>query len=161
MEICQYCFEEKDPTNPYFSLTEIDLAAKHNCTIRKNFAIAKYEIVKISDIEWKHEKKGQMVGSADTLQEIVSMANCLEAYDEPALVPVELCDSCKRRKRDKFGDMNHDLIDIFGGEPQLYEKLRKKYPLDLKGINDIMLPTLFMQEFVDLIKFCIDKNIRI
>lgn len=68
-KICEHEFEQEDPTNRGYSLTEYDLYADLGMAIRKNLKTGKFEIIKIKDNEV------QYTGNIDT---IVKIANSLE-----------------------------------------------------------------------------------
>lgn len=86
-KICEHEFEAKDPENPDYSMTEYDLYAKLDMTIRKNHKSGRYEIVRISDKELINE---------GTLGEMVAVANNLEGADNTEIG----CDNiiCSGRK---------------------------------------------------------------
>ena len=71
--ICEHEFEQEDPNNRGYSMTEYDLYARLGLTLRKNLRFNEYELVSI---------KNNIVHYAfKTLQEAVSHANELEGSD--------------------------------------------------------------------------------
>ena len=70
--ICEHEFEQEDSQNKGYSMTEYDLYAKLDMTIRKNLRGNIYEIVRISS--------GDIIFSG-TLEEVVRKANELEGEE--------------------------------------------------------------------------------
>ena len=68
--VCEHEFEQEDPNNPGFSMTEYDLYAKLGMTLRKNLKFNEYELAKIST--------GVAQLGFKTLQEAIAKANELE-----------------------------------------------------------------------------------
>lgn len=68
--VCEHEFEQGDPKNEGYSMTEYDLYARLNLTIRKNSKRNVYEIVGIKDKEVRY--------SSPDLKTIVGIANKLE-----------------------------------------------------------------------------------
>lgn len=65
-------FEQPDPKNPDYSMTEYDLYAKLGLSIRKNIKLGRYEIFKL---------KSKDVVFSGTLQDVVTEANRLEGSE--------------------------------------------------------------------------------
>jgi len=86
--ICPHDFEQEDPRNPGYSLTEFDLAARLGLTIRKNFKAGTYEIVAIAT--------GIVHYSYGTLEEVVHAANELERAN---YIEVNCGPLCPARRR--------------------------------------------------------------
>ena len=72
IKLCDHNFEVRDPEKPDYSLIEIDLQAKLNSSIRKNFVTDQYEIFKIDT---------DVVMFRGTLVEVVAEANRLEGAE--------------------------------------------------------------------------------
>ncbi len=68
--VCEHEFEQEDPNNRGFSMTEYDLYAKLGMTLRKNLKFNEYELAKIST--------GVAQFGFKTLQEAIAKANELE-----------------------------------------------------------------------------------
>ena len=68
--VCEHEFEQEDPNNPGFSMTEYDLYAKLGMTLRKNLKFNEYELAKIST--------GVTQFGFKTLQEAIAKVNELE-----------------------------------------------------------------------------------
>lgn len=68
-QISEQEFEEKDPNNSDYSMTEYDLYARLNMTLVKNHKLNRFEILNISD------RSVQFFG---TFEEMVEKANELE-----------------------------------------------------------------------------------
>lgn len=86
--ICEHMFEDKDPRNPKYSMTEYDLHAKLGMAIRKNHASGCFEIFEISTREMLY---------SGTLRQMVNTANELEGEENTHIS----CDNspCNGRKR--------------------------------------------------------------
>lgn len=69
--ICEHIFQDTDPKDPRYSLTEYDLYAKLDKTIRKNHVAGMYEIVSIREVP-------RVVWFRGGLEYIVNIANRLE-----------------------------------------------------------------------------------
>ena len=69
--VCEHEFEQEDPRNEGYSMTEYDLYARLGLTIRKNLRKDIYEIVGIKDKEVRY--------SSLDLKTIVRIANKLES----------------------------------------------------------------------------------
>ena len=68
--VCEHEFQQEDPNNKGYSMTEYDLYARLGLTLRKNLRFNEYELATI---------KGGFVHHAfKTLQEAVAKANELE-----------------------------------------------------------------------------------
>lgn len=68
-KICEHEFEQEDPKQPGYSMTEFDLAARLGLTIRRNLKTRDFEICTIKD---------KLVAYRGSLPWIVKMANQLE-----------------------------------------------------------------------------------
>ena len=87
IKLCDHNFEVRDPERPDYSLIEIDLAARLNFSIRKNFDTDQYEIFNIST---------DVVVFSGTLTEVVAEANRLEGAEN---IEVSICQDCTTGKK--------------------------------------------------------------
>ncbi len=71
--ICEHEFEQEDPHNLGYSITEFDLAARVNMSLRKNLREGLYEIVSL--------ETGDVCHAYRTLEDAVRKANELERSD--------------------------------------------------------------------------------
>lgn len=71
--ICEHEFDQEDPNNRGYSMTEYDLYAKLGLTLRKNLKFNEYELAKTST--------GIAQFGFKTLQEAVAYANQLEGSE--------------------------------------------------------------------------------
>ncbi len=71
--ICEHEFEQEDPNNPGYSITEFDLVDRLNMSLRKNLKEGVYEIVS-SDT-------GDVLFAYERLPDAASKANELEGTD--------------------------------------------------------------------------------
>ena len=71
--VCEHEFEQEDPNNPGFSMTEYDLYAKLGLTLRRNLKFNEYELVSI--------KYNVVHYAFKTLQEAIAKANELEGTE--------------------------------------------------------------------------------
>lgn len=85
--VCDHNFEVRDPVKPDYSLIEIDLQARLNSSIRKNFATDQYEIFNIDT---------DAVIFKGTLVAVVAEANRLEGAEN---IKVLLCRDCMTGKK--------------------------------------------------------------
>lgn len=89
--ICEHEFEQEDPKNKGYSMTEYDLYAKLNLTIRKNLAAKEYEIVNISTKEVKF--------SSSSIHDAAREANRLEGAENTKVECGSLCPEYRKRLR--------------------------------------------------------------
>ena len=68
--VCEHEFQQEDPNNKGYSMTEYDIYARLGLTLRKNLKFNEYELAKIST--------GIAQFGFKTLQEAVAKANELE-----------------------------------------------------------------------------------
>ena len=85
--LCDHNFEVRDPEKPDYSLIEIDLQAKLNSSIRKNFSTDQYEIFNIDT---------DVVLFKGTLTKVTAEANRLEGTEN---IKVLLCRECMTGKK--------------------------------------------------------------
>ena len=71
--ICEHEFEQEDPQNLGYSVTEFDLASRLNMSLRKNFKEGVYEIVSL--------ETGDVLFAYERLADAASKANELEGTD--------------------------------------------------------------------------------
>lgn len=87
--ICEHEFEKEDPNEKGYSLINYDLYARLNLSIRKNIRTNKYELFYITTMPG--QKKGEVVFSTMSLQEIVDTANSLENANNTIIKCSTLC----------------------------------------------------------------------
>ncbi len=83
--ICEHMFDDNDPNNPDYSMTEYDLHAKLGMAIRKNHGSGCFEIFDIPTREMLY---------SGTLQQMVNTANALEGDEN---THISCGSSCRRR----------------------------------------------------------------
>ena len=68
--ICEHEFEQEDPDNLGYSITEFDLAARLNMSLRKNLKEGAYEIVssETGDVLFAYERLADAAGKANELE---------------------------------------------------------------------------------------------
>lgn len=85
--ICEHIFEQEDPENKGFSMTEFDLCAALNKTIRKDLKRGLYQIASIDS-----ENRKVVFYESKYLKKIVSIANMMEKpfrHGDPAWIRIE------------------------------------------------------------------------
>jgi hypothetical protein len=80
--ICEHEFEQEDPMNKGYSLTEYDLYARLGLAIRKNLKTGKFEIIRIRTNEVTH---------TGSLSHVVRIANRLEGAENTKIGCSSLC----------------------------------------------------------------------
>ena len=95
--ICEATFEDEDPNNLGYSLTEFDLAAKLNLSMRKNFNTNKYEIFDLATSNAVFE---------GSLAKAVTEANHLEDANNIVFL------TCRECQRPKFTENVPDSLEL-------------------------------------------------
>ena len=108
MGLCKHDFEEQDPHNPGFSLTEYDLAAKLDMTIRKDIHSGLYQIVSISKLP---DGCRAFVYESKSLEDVVEKANELEKPrrgEEEPWIRIVPCSKC-REEMEMSNQTKHEV----------------------------------------------------
>lgn len=108
--ICEHEFEKEDPRNKGYSLTEYDLHARLNMTIRKNLKDNRYEIINLN--------RRQVAYSFSRIEDVVRMANELEGGENTEVKCGIGCPNRKMKPEDRY-QLNWETTEAmiqFGGK---------------------------------------------